>query len=398
MPAASTPRSRSPRLTARRFGIGLLTVASFGLAGWILLHRVPGLAPLAADTARTLIGDDAVARAEDFAYRIEDGVKRVAHAGEAPRAHWQVAPPRAAEALPAEAETVPFRPADVGPMHPEQAAPGDGVWVTAGSAGIFHKTLIHPDPERSYAELFVAAVDLARVDLQLAPGTMEPLNVAPGASALERSGRVPEEALGTLLAAFNGGFKTRHGNFGMRTSGVTLVPAKAGVCTVARYSDGTLRIGTWETLPQREAIDWFRQTPGCMVEGGVVNPKLGGSKSWGATLDGDTVIRRSAVGLSADGGTLFVAISNATSAEAFARGLHHAGAAVVAQLDVNHSYPRMLFYSDSQSGRSITPLAEGFVVEEGHYLSRASKRDFFYITAKPEGSLARGEAALPPRG
>jgi hypothetical protein len=284
-------------------------------------------------------------------------------------------------------------------MYAAQAAPGDGAWVPIGAVpGVAYRTLLHPDADRSYAELFVAAIDLSRVDLRIAPGTMEPENVAEGAAELPRTGRVPDDALGSLFAAFNGGFKTRHGHFGMRTEGVTLVPAKNGTCTVARYEDGTVRIGTWETLPEHSAIDWFRQTPGCMVEGGVVNPKLHESKGWGATLDGDTVIRRSAIGLSADAKTLFVAISNATQAEALARGMQHAGAAVVAQLDVNYSYPRLLFYADSAEGKVITPVAQGFVVRPGHYVTRASKRDFFYMTVEPSESLAKSEALPAPRG
>lgn len=372
-----------------------------GLTGWTALHRIPGLAPFAADAARSLVGDDAVARAEDFAYRIEDRVKRVAHQDDAPIAHWETPPEPTIEPVDATShEDAPkFRPGDVGPMHATQVAPGDGVWVPAGALpDVAYKTLLHPDPDRSYAELFVAAIDLRRVDVSLSAGTVEPENVTEGSDDFERSGRVPDAALGSLLAAFNGGFKTRHGRFGMRSDGVTFVPPKNGTCTLARYEDGALRIGTWETLPAPESMTWFRQTPGCMVEGGIVNPKLRDSKSWGATIDGDTVIRRSAVGLSSDGQTLFVGISNATHAEALARGMQHAGAVVVAQLDVNHSYPRVLFYEDGAQGKQVTPLAEGFVVEKGHYVTSPSKRDFFYVTSKPAQSLATGDRLAPSRG
>jgi hypothetical protein len=367
------------------------SLLTLGIGGWVLLHRVPDLGPLAADAARAAIGDERVARTEDFAYGLQDRVNLMLHHGQAPRAHWHAAESPPSEAAPS------FRPADVGPLFGEHAAPGDGIW-TRGTprSDIAYKTLIHPDRERSYSELFIVAIDLERVELHLAAGTQEPLNVAEGSELLERTGTIPESDLDVLFAAFNGGFKTRHGGFGMKVPGVALVPPKDHSCTVAQYEDGSLRIGTWHELPDRESITWLRQTPGCMVEAGTRHPKLEDSKSWGATLEGDTVIRRSAVGTSSDGKTLFVAISNATHAEALARGMQHVGAHNVAQLDVNHSYPRFLFYRDS--GKLIEPLAEGFVVKDGHYVSDVSKRDFFYLTKKRQGSLAKQEATTSLRG
>jgi hypothetical protein len=392
---ASAP-TRAPWL--RRFTVGSVLLAATAAGGWVALHRIPDLAPAVADLARDLIGDDAVARAEDLAYGVEDSIVRATRGAEAPRAHWEVKPDvPVREVVVAQANVAQFRPENIGPMHPEHAAPGDGSWITAGSGdNLAYKTLLHPDPERSYSELFVVAIDISRVELHAAPGTQEPENVAEGAELLARSGRVPDDQMDVLFAAFNGGFKTRHGGFGMRTNGVTLVPAKRDSCTIAGYSDGTLRIGTWHKLPDHDSIDWYRQTPGCMVEGGVKHRGLESSKSWGATIDGDTVIRRSALGLSADGSTLFMAISNATHAEALALGMQHVGAAHVAQLDVNHSYPRFLFYQDR--GKSMVPLADGFVVKPGQYVSDVSKRDFFYITHKTGDSLAQGNTSAAVRG
>ena len=65
---------------------------------------------------------------------------------------------------------------------------------------------------------------------------------------------------------------------------------------------------------------WLRQTPSCMVDEGELHPLLRAPevRNWGATLDGNTVIRRSAVGLDRDGKVLFVAISNHTTAPAIA--------------------------------------------------------------------------------
>ena len=389
-----------------RWAIGLMTLLGTGGLGWSAVHRIPGLGPQMADWARSVVGDDAVARAEDFAYGLQDRVDRWRYRGTAPVARWQpqeaaVKPTSLPRTIheevgatvidePQSPELSAFRLADVGVLFDKQAAPGDGRWVSVPlGAGVAYRTLIHPDPERPYSELFVAALDLRQLVLHAAAGMREPENVAEGAEKLTRTGRIPDGDISSLFAAFNGGFKTRHGRFGMSTDGVMLVPPREQSCTVAQYEDGTLRIGTWASLPSHGAIQWFRQTPGCIVEAGTQNPALRDSKKWGATLDGKTVIRRSAIGLSANRQVLYVGISNATDAEALARGMRHAGAVDAAQLDVNHSYPRFLFYANGVDGESIVPLAEGFVYRPGHYLSHRSDRDFFYLTHR-QSVMARG--------
>lgn len=400
-------------------GLGLALPA----VGWGLLHRVPGLAPFAADTARALLGDDAVATLEQGLYAVEDGIKRRIYEGEPPRAHWHVevepvSPRRSAvldDATPSdppagfesnEPTTAPaFRPSDVGALYATQHADGDGVWVAAApqdsdEAPVAFKTLIHPDPERSYSELFVVALDLARVELHAVAGSAEPENETDEARAYQRAAVIPAEHRATLLAAFNGGFKSTHGHFGMRVDGVTLAPPKEHACTVVRRPDGGLEIGTFDKLSAPGDAPWFRQTPRCMVEAGVQHPALANSRSWGATVDGKTVIRRSAIGLDPERRVLFVGISNSTTAEALARGMQHAGAATVAQLDVNYSFPRFLFYNHASDGIETVPLAQGFVYKAGQYIEGRSPRDFFYLTRRFEAQRgARPVAKLAaPRG
>src|SRR5690606_25876777 len=139
---------------------------------------------------------------------------------------------------------------------------------------VAYKTLIHPDPERSYSELFVVAFDRERIQLQAVAGSVEPESSAPGASDVPRNAVVPNQHRSNLLAAFNGGFKSRHGHFGMRVNGVNLADPRSKSCTIAGYQNGALRIGTYAKLPEPGRMLWFRQTPGCMVEDGRQHPSL----------------------------------------------------------------------------------------------------------------------------
>jgi hypothetical protein len=150
------------------------------------------------------------------------------------------------------------------------------------------------------------------------------------------------------------------------------------------FESGKLSIATFSELENVDRALWFRQTPRCMVEDAVRHPRLANATSWGATLDGKTVIRRSAIGLDQSQRVLYVGISNSTTAEALARGMQHAGANTVAQLDVNYSFPRFLFYEQGEAGLSTVPLAEGFVYSKGQYVTGSSARDFFYVTRSDE--------------
>jgi hypothetical protein len=440
-----------PRSITRAARVGVVAAVALSvpvvmLAAWFAVHRISGLAPWLADSLRKVIGIEGVARLEEAAYGLEDHVYTVWRRGDKPRTYWAVPaeaetasawprlpsavavapgaalqpvaviePPRAPSpefpalrdnpalrdlAAARDADRAPFRPGNVGPMYAELDAPGDGKWVplpdgTPSGEARMYKTLLHPDSERSWAELFIVALDLRRIRLHLVPGTVEPQATLPEAFELVRPGRVPDEYHAGVIAAFNGGFKTEHGHYGMSLDGVTLVPPLAGTCTVAWLKDGSLRIGTWSRLERRlQEASWWRQTPDCMYENGKINPRLAGGRvsKWGSTLDGETVIRRSAIGVDAAGTTLYVGISNHTTAPAIARGMHHAGAATVAQLDINFSYPKFVTFRESPATKLkvAVPLADGFEYSEHEYLRKPSVRDFFYVMdTSMDGRTAR---------
>jgi hypothetical protein len=284
----------------------------------------------------------------------------------------------------------------VGPVHESWSAPGDGKWVGIpdprhpGEPPRMYKTLLHPDPHRSWTAVSVVAVDLRRVDLHLVAGRYEPKAKTKEGRAYNRPALIPNEHHDVLLAAFNGGFKAEHGHYGMRVDGVTLLKPRSLSCWVAKKSDGSLVIGDYARLSKKVTeTTWWRQTPGCMVEAGEMHPGLRDRKNtyWGATLDGNTVIRRSAIGLSADGQTLFSGIGDHVNARAIALAMKHAGAAHVAQLDVNWSYPKFVLYQPTGAGLEAQPLCDGFEFSKAEYIRKPAQRDFFYLTRKSDRQI-----------
>lgn len=395
---------------------GMTLLGSLGAALVLAVHHVPQAGPFIANSLRAVIGIQAVAQLEEMAASAEDTVMRMrdqpsrslsdlspsivaaAHAA-APAVQIETSVARATSLIdsdgliPALPLAPVFTPAPITPPFPAVAAPGDGVWVPVPdpehpeAPAVMYKTLIHPDPERRYAELFVVSMPSSMVKLSSVPGTEEPSSENPAVAGIPGRGLIPQGERGELLAAFNGGFRAEHGHHGMMVSGVTIVPPRADMCTVFGYEDGSLQIGTYSRIaaqPQKPV--WYRQSPRCMVEHGALHPGLRdpNARGWGATLEGETVIRRSAIALSQDGETLLVAVTNFTTARALALGMRAAGGYDVAQLDVNRSFPKFLLFPRDEGGaRHAASLFAGFLYQPDEMIDEANPRDFFYVIRRP---------------
>jgi hypothetical protein len=393
---------------ARRSTIGLLLVMGAGGGLWYAIHRVPWLGPMLADGARAVVGPKPVAVLEDVLYAVQDRYNRWRYGDAAPTSYWSVppavsgAPSEAVAAQPAAVAIEPevtaagrFPPPGFTPPVERVATGADGVWIAASRAAtslgrpVMVKTMVHPDPRRPYAAVAVVAMDLAEVRLHAMPGTVEPRGG--GVPAGLRTGMVEPSDLDAVLSAFNGGFLSVHGQYGMMVGGHRLHAPRSAACTVAIYKDGKVRIRSWpEVAGTEEQMDAYRQTPQCLVEQGKLNPTLTTDNThWGAAVGGDTVIRRSAIGVSADGRSLFFGMGDALSAKTIAEAMAAAGAHDAAQLDVNYAFPRFVFLekrTDRPGEFLATGLCPGFTFRQGDYVRAPMFRDFFYVTRKPASS------------
>jgi len=422
-PTGPTAAAKPPPAPSRRrrilkrvlLGLAIALPVTLG-ATWYAANHVPWFGAWLADSLRSVLGTDNVAELEVFAYGLEDRWNRFFRSGEKPKQYWDAptaqtttpAPPpslsasspaapgpatwqsnSASPAASAAPATPPFRPADIGPLSPKIAAPGDGIWVpvplpeSPTEPPLLYKTLLHPDTKRPWAELFIVAIDLRRARLFSVAGKSEPRGTAPGSREAVRPGLIPDAHRPDLVAGFNGGFKEEHGHYGMKIGGILLVPPRKDACTVAALPDGTPKIASWKALePTADTLVWWRQTPACLVENAKLHPALyDENTNWGAAIGGGTVVRRSAIALDPERTTLYVAVSNSTSPRTLAIGMQHTGATDVAQLDINFSYPRFVLFQKTQSGdRETVSLFEGFKADKGDYLATPSPRDFFYLT------------------
>jgi hypothetical protein len=407
-PLAKDTTKVKRRRWPRRLAIGL-AVTTVGIGGvWYGIHHIPGFGPALTDGVRAVVGPGVIAWIEDTVYGIEDDINVWRHKNDAPETFWDV--PASAQAVgsagvpviapapassanpntPTNPHTGAFPPPRFEPPFPTVATPADGVWLELeeGRRGddrpMLAKSIVHPDKRRPFAAVAVVAMDLTRINLQLVAGTTEPLSEK--VSLAERPGVIPAADHADLIAVFNGGFKALHGQYSMMLGGKIFLPPRDIACTVSLYRDGSIRIRTWPVVSSTQSdMVAYRQTPPCLVEQDVLNTKLTEStKNWGATVSGETVIRRSSIGIDASGKILFYALGEAVTAQSLAAAMKAVGAQDAAQLDVNYAYPRFLFFDHPPAAerRAVMSLVPHVDYRSLDYVKEPSPRDFFYITRR----------------
>jgi hypothetical protein len=250
---------------------------------------------------------------------------------------------------------------------------------------------VKPDPTRPYAQASLVRIDLSQTQLAVVPGTVEPVS-AKGVPRFPRPGTIPADvqASGDLIAAFNGGFKSIHGGYGMMVDGVTILPPLDGIATVAMYRDGTVRMGAWgRDITMTPDLIAYRQNCPLLVDAGEINPSVNDEsrKEWGYTVKNLDTTWRSGLGISRDGRFLIYAVGNSLTVESLARALQEGGAYYAMQLDINGFYTRFVTYKPTENAKSGHPMvAEKLLTAMTSYPTQfltPYDRDFFYITAHP---------------
>lgn len=411
-----TPTHKSVRHWSWSSWLGLvaLLLLILGACGYVA-PRWDEVQALGADWLRTILGDRAVSQMEVVLFKMEDDLRLAEYSlglG-SPVAPWTPGPLAVGVAVttatpglshapaptPVPSLTAPSTPtlptgtppeATVTPVDWPLAASsplghlaGEGKWsaylVAADGTVFAERAFFQPDPIRPYVVAAVVAFNLQSTRLHYVVGTQEPESSVP----FVRSGEIApsDKVPGILLAAFNGGFRGSHGNFGVMVDGTTLLPPREGMGTVAIDEDGAVRIDQWGRFPLGPGIASWRQNGPLILDSGQVNPQvdLVSYNLWGTLLTGKTLTWRSGLGLSRDGQVLYYAAGPSLSVRGLAATLGAAGARNALELDINNFWVEFVSIR-AVGGRffayALFPeMSEG----EGRYLGQ-SARDFFYIT------------------
>jgi hypothetical protein len=250
-------------------------------------------------------------------------------------------------------------------------------------------TVLHPDPISRFKSLTVVAIDLTRAEVHYVPGRADITEAKASLDAIDVTpGRVAERHLDLLQVVFNGGFKPRHGRWGMRVAGKTIVPPREEGCTVALFDDGQVAVRSWSALRARaDSIRSFRQTPPCLVEEGKRHPLLEArnERAWGGHDPKRKTRRRSAVGIDRAGQILYYGMGVELEPRELAQGLLFAGSEHAAQLDINWSWTRFLVMGQPSPDAPLqvtSTLIPEMVHQRRGYVEKPIDRDFFYVTRR----------------
>jgi hypothetical protein len=319
------------------------------------------------------------------------------------------------------------------PLHPVVRDPteGEGEWLVVrddpfvgafpNAPPAFAQTHLRVDPDRPFARVFIVLWDPRMLQLRIMSGTREPES-ATGATAPGMVDRDPE-VLGRLVAGFNGGFQSMHGEFGAMSDDQVYLPPKPYAATVGIFHDGRVAMGSWRGLPEGarefteraaiaqipEGMFEFRQNLTTIVEDGRFNPWR--RWWWGAAPLNATeqvFVDRSGLCLTEEGFMAYFwgrsmgvdQLGDAMLAARCVRGMH---------LDMNVKHTAFEYYNvhrvDAPFPALDRPLgdaeAEGPVPEAPEFVHRARKavslmdpmrfpryigrdpRDFFYLLMRP---------------
>lgn len=262
---------------------------------------------------------------------------------------------------------------------------GEGIWKDRPlnlfpGKEVMAYTFVRPDPSRPFAYVTVVQIDMHQMKLVAVAGTKQP----GGPIGNYGPGIIPPEVVssGNLVAAFEGGFQYRDGNYGMIVDGKTYVPLKMDTGTLVGYKDGSLKIVNYMGQDLGQNIAFIRQNCPILVDNGQVfalNEK--NKKLWGRTFNADIYTWRSGIGLSKDGNLVY-AVGNNLGPETLATALQMAGATNAIQLDINPFWVRFNIFDSTGNGNyKISTLTKDLKDGSQGFL-KGYQKDFFYIVKK----------------
>jgi len=295
--------------------------------------------------------------------------------------------------------------------------PGEGEWVLPKQSWLktlpevngekppspFYETFVRPDEERPYAKVLLVAMDMRQLDVGMEAGSEDPkpLTGPPGTGRIPRDPKVYQR----VAAAFNGGFKTEHGNYGMMLNKRVLLPPVPGAATVILTKDGHVGMGSWGASAQVGGIVdvaptdilSFRQNLDPLVDNDKVNPQNRGQ--WGFVLPGTSMqTERSGICIT-NAGHMLYAWGDDTSATSLGKAMKMAGCIYGMHLDMNPHHTGFMYTNINEfKGKQYRSelLTKEMEIDTDRYLLYAPKDFFFMMLHDPHPAIAGASFSPDP--
>ncbi|HEY4459298.1 MAG TPA: hypothetical protein VGN81_33610 [Pseudonocardiaceae bacterium] len=138
-------------------------------------------------------------------------------------------------------------------------------------------------------------------------GQLQPGHLHPG-GAWQAAGSITGSVRSSVVAAFNGGFRLGASHGGYYSEGRAVTPLRDGAASQVLDISGTATVGSWnQEVHMGPNMASVRQNLVMLVDNGQVNLSCAtGTAEWGATIGNADYIDRSAFGVTADGGEVYV--------------------------------------------------------------------------------------------
>jgi hypothetical protein len=332
----------------------------------------------AVDTVRAEIGPEAVTWLEEKVYGARDYLRRGRYAwfGARDEALPPASPgrpaaaPRALDASGVRADEAGWPPPAIvsiwknADREEGQWEPVTFVWMKRlgqGAPPYYMKTTIRPDAERPYAKVVVVAMDMRQLDLDMEGGVEDPKSL----TGVHGAGKIPRDPaiINRVVGAFNGAFKTTHGEYGMMVAGKVLLPPRPNAATVVVTKDRRIGLGTWgSTGAIPEDIASLRQNLDPLVEDGKLMPS--GRTQWGFQLAGTSLFAMRSGLCTSAGGYLYYLWGEELSGQTLAKAMLQAGCTYGMHLDMNLHHTAFVFASvrniatKDYDAKILTPVME----------------------------------------
>jgi hypothetical protein len=370
----------------KRLLYGALGTIALMIVGGVLFVELntQAAANFTDEVLRPLLGDTRVIALERVFFNLSDAFNRVKFTVTKPAVPFldsASAPVSAGDVL-ARASLLDL---SIVPTTASQSLDGEGRWHNVPldlfpSQVVVADTFIRPDPKRSFAFVTLVQMDMSKLQLHSVAGTVEPGGKAgkPGPGVIPRD----IQDSGTLVAAFDGGFQYRDGQYGMIVGDTTYLPLKNDLATLVGHADGRIEIVKYEGQALGTDVVFVRQNCPMLIEHGVVEARNDANRQlWGRTITSDIYTWRTGIGITAKGNLVF-AVGNALVPQTLADALSAAGAVDAMQLDINPNWVRFNVFDHYASGAYVsTPIMKGISDGSQSYL-HGYKKDFFFVTKR----------------
>ena len=174
---------------------------------------------------------------------------------------------------------------------------GDQPGRLVRGAPAVYETFLRPDA------VHTSIVDgIAWLDTKLLSATLYSGSYIPGGGPYKYTAPVQPSAAGSLVAAFNAGFRMQDANGGYFTQGKVIIPLRSGAASFVIYRNGTATVGVWGSdVTMSSRVVAVRQNLNLLVDNGRPVPGLNviDTTQWGNTLGNQIYVSRSGVGVDA---------------------------------------------------------------------------------------------------